>query len=316
MPQPAILANPLLDQLPLMRLVVNIQLTSAVRMPPLMGDAWHGGLGKALYDTSREAYAALFDRRDEAGQATVRPMVVQPPQIWGVDLPAGEPLSFGLLLLGPALGWLPELGAALLAWAKRGLWHQHGQFRIIEISQRQPDGSQQLLYLSGVGELAFPQPTLLRQWLQRPLQLPATRGVVSIGAISPIHLQYQNHSLRQAPAADVLLRAIGRRLSLVGQLMAPPADWLRAISIDQPLDCAELLADHSYVVGADRAGRIHRSGHPLSGLLGHWVYRADLDQIWPWLSLAELLHLGNKSAFGFGQIRWSWAAQMSDSACG
>ena len=291
-----------------------------VQLPDYAGSALRGVFGHALRaaacvtgqpDCSRCAlyrscpYPAIFEtppplhypRRNLSN--IPQPFVIEPPP-WGEsDYPAGKPLTFSSVLIGPALQQMPLL---LLAWRhalQRGLGPQQGTARLAR------------LWLDGDAQpLVSADDAKAGRWALRPhpqsLALPppeAAPASVTLHFTTPLRLQRDGQVLGAAQLAprDLLMALLRRTAQLVELQLGGTLD----------VDFAALNAHASSITGEhqlvwrDWARNSSRKQQRmvLGGVLGRWTLHGNLAPFWPLLHLGQWLHVGKNTTFGLGRYQ-------------
>ena len=228
-----------------------------------------------------------------------QPFVIEPPP-WGEsDYPAGKPLTFSSVLIGPALQQMPLL---LLAWRhalQRGLGPQQGTARLAQ------------LWLDGDAQpLVSADDAKAGRWALRPhpqsLALPppeAAPASVTLHFTTPLRLQRDGQVLGAAQLAprDLLMALLRRTAQLVELQLGGTLD----------VDFAALNAHASSITGEhqlvwrDWARNSSRKQQRmvLGGVLGRWTLHGNLAPFWPLLHLGQWLHVGKNTTFGLGRYQ-------------
>jgi hypothetical protein len=308
----------------------TLQARETLRLPPYKGSVLRGGFGHVFKRTvcvqpqvkhcagcllaESCAYAYLFETRPppesqalRTHQAVPRPFVIQPPLDRRTEIPAGELLTFGLVLVGRAMGYLPyflvvfrELGEAGLgrpfgsAQGKR-----RGKYTLREVRAVHPlSGEEQPVYdgetLLGTGlEVTAAE---VAAWSEH---LPPDR--LTVRFLTPARLKHGGEYAREAVDLHVLVRALLRRLSSLAYFHCRQR-W----ETDYPgwvarAERVEAVDTHlSWMEWARYSGRqAHRI--KMGGVVGSVTYTGDLAPFRPLLALGMLAHVGKGTVFGNGQ---------------
>ena len=97
----------------------------------------------------------LLKRNDEADAIAATPASAATSSTFSSDqrhnLSAGDTLTFGLLLIGPAIDCLPYVVLAVSEMARRGLGTARGRFALVNVASIDEAGHKQVVYTSDSG---------------------------------------------------------------------------------------------------------------------------------------------------------------------
>lgn len=219
------------------------------------------------------------------------PAVIEAPE--ALALEPGQPWSFDLVLLGPALASMPLI---LLAWQQalqRGVGEPAGRAVLTAVTH---DGHPLLderghLVPQAGSERLGPLPT----WSRRGV--PAVR----LTFLTPLRIKRQGQVLRPQDlrAADLLMAVLRRCADTCEQHlgMALQADFAGLRQVAQTVTLTQTLRWRDWDRYSNRQGR-HM---PLGGLVGTVTLQGEgLRHFWPLLHLGQMLHIGGKATFGLG----------------
>jgi hypothetical protein len=236
------------------------------------------------------AYPALFEPAAPVGSPLLRPeqvapapYVLDPPETpRGGAFAAGEPITIGLRLFGSAGHLAAYAGLALVQAAAGGIG---------------PDRARLLCESPSGAPVAF------RTWQPSPPPPPA--GHIRVVLETPLRLRLDNDLLTPARLnpAHLVIAAL-RRVSLLAAHYGSgtgEVDFRALRSLAEDLSWREAEFRWSETVRrSSRQGTAMRLG----GVRG-WAI-LDLSaapQLWPWLWLAQWLHIGKATSMGFGRLR-------------
>jgi len=304
-----------LTTFPAARYRLEFNTEQPIHLPEYAGSALRGAFGHALRRAACVtglpdcaacalyrscAYPAVFEppppldySRRTLSNVPV-PFVVEPPP-WGERVHAsGATLSFGIVLIGPALAQLPLV---LLAWRhalRRGLGPQQGT------------ASLQRVFVEGeeAPVLAAPDARLRPHRQQTTPPAPeAAPHSVRLAFETPLRLQRDGKVLRpdQLAPRDLLMTLLRRTAHLVEIQLGGTLG----------VDFAALNAHAGTITGqhqlAWRDWKRHSSRQQqhmvLGGAIGTWTLHGDLAPFWPLLHLGQWLHVGKNASFGLGRYR-------------
>jgi hypothetical protein len=250
-------------------------------------------------------YPAIFEtppRPTPLAQAFAQvpnPYVIEPPPLGTRRVGAGEPWHFHLVLAGDDAG--RHLPLIVHAW-QRALRHGLGRERI-------PAALLAVEQCDGTGRPA--EPVFDRessQVLPHDASLDMPPAPIALQRLdlhvhTPLRLQHHGQPLGPA-ALDVRTLALAalRRATLMLHLhggSAPEADVAALLeAAAQVRDDRRGLRWHDWTRYSSR----QQQEMTLGGVLGVWRLEGPLEPIWPWLWLAQWLHLGKNATMGLGRV--------------
>lgn len=318
----------------------------AQRLPPFLGSAVHGALGRALYRTvcafPRRAgcagcpvyrhcvYPALFEPPAlESGALLTlgvrdqvpRPLVIGPEPGWTrrsgnpFHLAPGAKVPIRVTLIGPASNDVEVVVVALRRLAEQGLGiAPYGEPPDGPGTRRPRPGLELTCVTTEDAESVIYDAVRNLVTAPPPSAPRPDRGdaEVAVDLVTPLRLKDEGRvASRITPRAFV--RTLAQRANTLGVLYG------RGPVVNLP---AALAAAERLVV-TTKASRIHvrrysarqRRRMEWPGLMGRFNVSGDaLREIWPLLAFGELVQLGKGAALGFGRYRLI-AANGATHAC-
>ncbi|MCG5531154.1 CRISPR system precrRNA processing endoribonuclease RAMP protein Cas6 [Halorhodospira halochloris] len=205
---------------------------------------------------------------------------------------AGDSLVVELILLAPALRWLPTLLPVL-----RTLQIHRSDLQLEAITQID------LHAPKAPGEPLAPQYLLAMQELECPEPPPAPSGQLGIELLHPLRLRRNNHYVG-AEQFDfgAFIATLLRRASMLSTLTSqdPVADFPALTKLGQSVSLAN--AELRWFDWHRHSAR-QRQKIPMGGLLGHFQLTALPEPIWPWVWLGQWLHVGKGAVMGMGRYQ-------------
>ncbi|MBW6521323.1 MAG: CRISPR system precrRNA processing endoribonuclease RAMP protein Cas6 [Desulfoarculaceae bacterium] len=291
-------------------------------LPVFKGSTLRGGLGHALRRIAcalrRQdcqgcllgntcAYAFLFEvkqnpQHDGAARlATAQrphPYVLVPPDDSKRAYKAGDPFSFGIILFGPAIHYLPHLVYSVQEMGKAGLGK----------GNRDGDGRFQLETVHQNDNCVYDGRSLNSTILPTEVSLdpvPAIKtGTITLTCQTPLRLKHDNQ-LQDGLPFHLLIRTVLRRISTLESTYGG--------SGEPALDYRGLVARATGVamtksscrwIDIERYSNRQRTAMLMGGITGTISYQADdLSEFIPLLRYCETVHLGKQTSFGLGRIR-------------
>ncbi len=305
----------------------EIEALAPLRLPPHKGSTLRGGFGHVFKKTACAQpqlaecapcllrytcpYPYLFESSPPPEAEVLRlnedvpqPFIIEPPLDERTEIPAGERLTFGLTLVGKAIGYLPYFMVAFRELGGAGLGHRSGKYALREVAARHPhtaesrrlyDG-QGLLVKNGNGPIELTDETLMA----RAASWPGDR--IRISFLTPARLKHEGDYAVQ-PEFHVLARALLRRVSSLAYFHCGArweADFKGLIALAETVRLAEARTEW---VDWERWSTRQERMMNLGGLVGEAVYEGNLTPFLPLLAAGELLHVGKATAFGNGLYR-------------
>lgn len=304
---------PIPSSFPVVRYRLEATTERPIRLPEYAGSALRGAFGHALKRvacvtglpdcTSCALYRscpcpAIFESPPPLNyprrtmSKVPHPFVVEPPP-WGErDYAAGSTLTFGVVLIGPALQHLPLV---LLAWREalqKGLGPNVGTALLDRVFAERL--TEPVLAASG-GKLGA-------HVKQCPLPPPeAAAPATTLNFETPLRLQRQGRVLGvdRITAHDLLMALLRRvanltELQLGGQL---DVDFAALNAHARTITDSRQLQWRDWTRQSSR----QQQRMVLGGVVGRWTLHGDLRPFWPMLHLGQWLHIGKNATFGLGR---------------
>lgn len=229
-----------------------------------------------------------------------RPFVVEPPDDLATEIPAGEEMKAGLVLVGRAMQLMPYFLLALREMAARGVGRGRGRVLLAGMEAVNP--------LTGGQEQVYRAEDATARGVSLPIThndvIAAARALdpnqVTVRFVTPTHLRKDRQMVRQ-PDFEALVRALLRRLSALskghcGHVVE--ADW--GSLVEQAKQVELVASDLRTVTWEHHSSRQGRSV-PHVGFVGSVTYRGDLSPFLEALLWGSILHVGDSCVFGMGR---------------
>jgi len=313
----------LFGDLPLLRLRMEYSVDDPELLPDYLGSSWRGVLGWQLQRLCcpfsgrqqcaecliREQcpYFVLYERKSTVPgvQDTPRPYVFFPEKRGPVQGRDGRQ-SLNITLFGQACRTAPLLWKTIHEAAQKGLGKERVGFQVHDWWEQGPDDV--LKRLPALESYRHIQgPPAMAEALGAPPELPWR-----VTLRPPLRLRRQGRYMAEMDWAFVLT-SLARRMQL-----------LNAVFADQELLGREgwaPLRDHLEGLAARIRTEPHQNGSglawkdwsrysnrqrrkvPMGGLAGTVVISEAPAELWPWLRMASLVHVGKGAAMGLGRLR-------------
>jgi hypothetical protein len=219
------------------------------------------------------------------------------------NLCAGDTLTFGLLLIGPAITCLPYVVLAVSEMAQRGLGASRGRFALVDVASIDEAGDKQVIYTSDSGRFSSSgiEPRSLRELLRARLAGVEMNEALKLRFATPTRIRVQDE-LQTGISFELLVRNLLRRISLLirvhgGTRMEVDFRGLiaRAPGVEK---CREALRWDDW----QRYSNRQQTSMRLGGFVGEIEYRGEaLKEYLPLIAAGELLHIGTGTSFGLGK---------------
>jgi hypothetical protein len=320
---------------------LTLEALEPLNLPPFKGSALRGGFGHTFKRLACAEpwpcgercqrgnacpYGYVFETSPpDASQVlrtfseVPRPFVIQPPADRREHIPAGERLTFGLVLVGHAIDYLPYFVAVFKELGRVGLG------RPFDTPQGRHRGKYRLLAVDGVsapssskgegrGEGGSQPIYRAEEDVVRPVEVTITGDAVNARVTTllpnritldfqtPTRLKHGGRWVREGPPFYVLIKTLLGRISSLsyfhcGQQLEADFRGLidRAAEGVRIAQCQTDWQDWSRFSGRQKQ-RVE-----MGGLVGRVTYEGDLSDYLPLLALGELVHVGKGTVFGNGK---------------
>lgn len=311
--------------LPIARLHLTVRVEAPLQLPPYAGSLLRGAFGHALqslvllpHEHGRPcslqancAYCQVFAPPALPAHSLQKfshmpaPYIVEPPipapgqpwQHW--PLRAGDTFTFGFVLIGKALHYLPTV---VLAWERalqRGLGARRTPCTLLAVCQ---EGNTTPLWQArqaGQAQASCGQPNTDVS-PAAPLGSHAT-----LHLRTPLRLQYQNQPARQHQLkAYTLLMALARRHQLLlDMFLGPQAPQQDFALLKEQAGAIQIDARDLRWFDWERYSNRQQQTMKLGGLLGALHLQGDLAPFSDLLHRGQWLHVGKETTFGLGGYR-------------
>ncbi|MFQ5903240.1 MAG: CRISPR system precrRNA processing endoribonuclease RAMP protein Cas6 [Candidatus Binatia bacterium] len=310
--------------------VFHLRPTTELHLPPYKGSTLRGAFGIVFKDTVcvmdhrdcdrcilrlKCAYPYIFDTPVPDGSARMRkytraphPFVIEPPLETKTTYESGEPVSFGLTLIGKAVDYLPYFIYTFERLGQeRGIGRGRGRFGVERVSWADASGMEKSVYDSkkkvltnsfrplSVSDVAA-SPKLQTQNSEIETR---NSNLITLHYLTPTRITY-NGQLHSGPEFHVVIRNLLRRLSNMCYFHC--GEELR-------LDFKGIIERAKKIEMRDRDVRWHDwerysarqdTRMKMGGFVGKVKYQGDLAEFLPLLKLGEMVHVGKGTGFGLG----------------
>ncbi|MFR1831527.1 MAG: CRISPR system precrRNA processing endoribonuclease RAMP protein Cas6 [Lachnospiraceae bacterium] len=265
-------------------------------LPPYLGSALRGVIGQSLYRTNRQAYDFLYaNGKSQNGEKDIlNPYMIVPPKPCHPKtvVRQGELLEFQMVLFGQASAYALSLVKALKNIGQYGLGAQRYPFYLEFIGNR---CSNRAIWRNGQYYEAG-----ICQEILSCRQLEQVAGAI-IQLQTPLRIRRRGQ-LVTSVSFPAFMRNITKR---IGAITERYGGWVNQTEIEKILVLAEhiqLVKEDLHLEHLERYSNRLQEKMDFSGLMGEIEFAGDITPFVPWLSAAEVLHIGRNTTFGMGQV--------------
>ncbi len=228
-----------------------------------------------------------FDPEPLFARRRLDPLVLEP----------GQPLVFGLTLIGRAREHAPYYVYAVMEMARRGLGSPRQPFRLVRVERLAP-GASQTLYTEEGGFLEHPP---ARDLPFAPPSLTSRR--IAVRFATPTRLDL-DHDLVYPVEFHHLIRALVQRIRALQAGHGLLAGWAPERGLLDAARKARRVEDGTRWLDLRRYSTRQRAPMRIGGAVGTVIYE-NPDGFQPFadlLALGELLHVGKLASMGLGRM--------------
>lgn len=299
----------------LVNLRVTFKAQEDINFPLYSGSAFRGLFGKSLRKISCLAkketcmgcgifatcpYATIFENGQRAygsHDEVPNPYVIEPLPLGKKNVKKGELFSFNCILYGTAT---EKLSYVILAWikaGKMGFTTEHSLAQLIRIEQVCADANLQLIY-------DVEQSSALLQNVDSTYFFPEARQIKKIHIIlqTPLRIHHQGHPVvpDQFTAQDFLISLL-RRQENMAKYHITNYPLLNYEEIKNDIANVRITSSNLHWCDWARYSSRQQKRIALGGIVGDFVLQGDLSQLYSYIKLGEVFHLGKSAVLGMGK---------------
>lgn len=270
----------------------------------------HTGCGACLLKSSCP-YAYIFETAPPPGSGALRnyssiprPFILEPPLETKTEYAPGEKLSFNLVLVGRAIGYLPYFIVAFRELGEIGIGRQRKKFRLDEIRAINPvSGASEIIYQATEQLIRNMEPAWIvdANKLTKPApDIPAVRRTV-LEFQTMTRLKFEEKYVQRVEF-HILMRSLLRRLSSLAYFHHGWEPVLDFTGLIERAAAVRLARDQTRWVDWERYSARQESKMNMGGVVGRVTYEGNLGEFMPLLRLGELTHVGKGAVFGMGKF--------------
>lgn len=305
-----------------------------LNLPPYKGSTLRGGFGKIFRRISCSIpngnclkcilrqncpYAYIFETAPPEDAVVLRkyeniprPFILEPPLETKTFYNPGEPLTFGLILIGMAISYLPYFIVVFNELAETGLGKYRKKCMVREIRVKNPlSGETAVVYSKEEGKVrkvdmsirAGIIPGLLDLERQNPLKNEFSRiNRIALNYLTMTRLKFEESYVDRVEF-HILIRSLLRRVSLLAYFHHGQELKMDFSGIVARAREVKLIEDKTTWVDWERFSSRQDTRLKMGGVVGKAVYEGPLDIFLPLLRLGTLIHVGKGTVFGMGKYQ-------------
>jgi hypothetical protein len=237
------------------------------------------------------------------------PYVLEPPLEEKQRYAPGEPLKFGLTLIGRANDYLPYVIFAFDQAGRRGLGQGRGRFTLESVARRSDDGAEHPIYdgaeqRMATGEFGLDTGELVGSRLAQLGESGELSGKLKLRFLTPVRVRVDG-DLQGGVSFELLMRSLLRRLWQLSLVHGEGEFTLDHRVLIERAKAVKLVRSELRWLDWERYSHRQKTKMKLGGLVGEVEYEfaegADVDDFLPLLVLGEVLHVGTGTTFGLGK---------------
>jgi len=310
-------------------LTFGLEAVDAISLPPYKGSTFRGGFGCAFKKATcvlrnqtcdscllkeKCVYSYVFETTLPSNSAIMRkypraphPFVLEPPEEDRLMYRPGERITFGVILIGRAIDYLPHFIYSFDVLGQMGIGRGKGKFTLKEVISSRPMAApappskdterSSLLYDGGSKTLKMdPSPLTWEDLLHDAIPPDhvtlyfRTPARIRFGGRYTLELEFHiliRNLLRRIDTLSYF--HCGERLEVDFKSLIEQANGVR--TEDRDLQWFDW----------ERYSQRQRTRMKMGGFVGSVTFRGDLRPFWPFLVLGRLIHVGKGTSFGLGR---------------
>ncbi|MCC6347259.1 MAG: CRISPR system precrRNA processing endoribonuclease RAMP protein Cas6 [Nitrospirales bacterium] len=258
-------------------------------------------------------YSYVFETPPPSGTKIMRkytsaphPFVLEPPLERKREYAPGDAVSFGLLLIGKAIDYLPYFIYAFDEMGKTGLGAGKGKFTLGSVVRQGMPGSSgdETVYSADTKTFVSTQNrdiclSLTMDKAVGDLSSPLRR--LSLEFLTPARISYDGH-LTDSLEFHVLIRNLLRRIALLCYFHCEgdPSGWDFKKIIESAEKVRIIKSDlrwHDW----ERYSARQDTRMKMGGVIGKITYEGEIGPFMPLIRAGEIAHVGKGTSFGLGK---------------
>jgi hypothetical protein len=250
-------------------------------------------------------YAYVFETAPSADTAIMgmnkytsipHPFVIEPPMETDRVYEPGEEISFGLILIGKAVDYLPYFVYTFEEMGKIGIGKKRGKYRLLN-AETEDDS---LVYSC--------EDRTIRPQSARVVTIPEEFTLngngdtpLTISFLTPARISY-GRDLAVKPDFHILVRSLLRRVNLLNYFHGEKreAEWNHR-EIIAKAEAVSIEKNNTRWWDWERYSTRQGVRMKMGGLIGEVEYEGNIEPFLPLMLAGEIFHVGKGTSFGLGK---------------
>ncbi len=295
----------------------NLQAEDEICLPEYKGSTFRGGFGHAFKKVvcairgkecvecllkTRCIYSYVFETQPHEGSEILRkyekaphPFIIEPPLEEKRFYKPGETISFGLILIGKAIDYLPYFIYTFEELGRIGIGKGKGRYELREVSC-----NGKVIYNS-VDKQLKPTPPFSPSLLKRGMGgVTPNSNLIALNFLTPTRIVV-NEDLVVDLEFHHLIRSLLRRISTLSYFHDGKRLELDFKGMIQRAQNVMVKERDTHWYDWERYSARQDVRMKMGGILGSVTFSGDLPEFMPYLLLGERLHVGKGTSFGLGK---------------
>jgi CRISPR-associated endoribonuclease Cas6 len=214
-------------------------------------------------------------------------------------------LTFGLLLIGRAVEYLPYVIFAVSEMARHGLGAERASFNLTEVMMIDETGEKRVIYTAQGQRLALSCSAInsLSDLIRRRLGELISKDRLRIRFITPTRIRVDN-DLQVSLSFELFVRNLLRRISMLALLHGRARLELDFRALISRAGEVKTVTSSLRWDDLERYSNRQKTKMKLGGFVGEVEYSGEaIEEFLPLVAAGEILHVGAGTSFGLGRYR-------------
>lgn len=302
--------------IPYRKFYLNLKAIDNLFLPNYKGSTFRGGFGNAfkkvvcplresqceecplrqkcvyfyVFETAPDEMSRILNMNKY--ERVPHPFVIEPPENSTNLVKKSETLSFGLILIGNAVDYLPYFIYTFERLGQIGIGKGRGKFSLQSVNNEE-----KVVYKKGILIKTPPKKIEILTISAENLNISS----LSIRFKTPVRIKYQRELVSDLEF-HVLIKNLLRRLSLLGFFHCGKQTFNQNIKelIDLSLEVEKVQSNLKWF-DWERYSSRQKTKMFMGGLIGEVTYRGNITPFVNILKAGEILHVGKGTSFGLGK---------------
>jgi len=309
-----------LNRLSLGKYRFTLRTKGVLALPPYKGSVFRGGFGSVFrgltcINKKKECancllankciYSYIFETSPPPSSSRLskyknipHPFVLEPPLEKKREYAEGEILSFNLVLIGRAIGYLPYFVFAFRRLGEIGLGKKRGRYEITRVDCLGNHKKTDTIYDNQTQTLRTVDTQID---VSKIFSFPRTSGSpLTLKFITPTRIKYQG-TYTSHPDFHIIFRSLLRRLSSLAYFHCGEELDVNYKQMIREAKEVKTLEINLNWIDWERYSARQQQRMKLGGFVGRVTYQGDMAKFHPFLKIGEYVHLGKAAVFGLGK---------------